>query len=826
MTTRVSNTSAIEQWLPCRACQNPPIVCDRIVGRKPIALVLDYPTNLEKSKGRLLQGDTGKLIRATLKTLGVDERDVNVITALNCKPPTAKPKLLRESMACCRARLLRELRSLNVEKVLCLGTIGYTALTSTDKIARMDKVHGRWMPVYGMWMIGTYSPTRVIMDPELYRDWIKAFVKFFDTDKREPWPDIRMYVPSTTRELRDNLESIGGFDSKYQLSLDIETTGFSPIEDEVVAVGFGAMRNETDGDIVIIDYELLQDERTWWMIADQLEFGWNVPHNGKFDLKFIVQVFRKLGIDFRIGKIDDTLLENYCLDERPWGRYGAHSLKNISRVRYDAPDYDINVGEWIKLWKQAKRDGNKSMLDALEKTLHTYLALDCYYTARLGRDLPEEIKKESKRLYKLYRRLLIPASNMLSAVELRGCNMDKHHLLNLREQLLEQIHGSTEIIRDFADDDSFNPASTKQIYSLLYDALKLPITTIEHSGRHKGGPTSAITLKRLRAQFPEYADLFNEILTWRRLQNTLGTYVNGLLNRIDPDGRLRPDFLLHGTATGRLSSLNPNAQNIPEKTHTIVDLRAAFIPTADDWVLIDADYSQLELRVAAHVSKDPNFVEVYREGRDLHQRVLTLVFGRTDASHYERWLAKGMVFGAMYARTAKAMVAGPEMDYLVNELGGEPWPLAKMQAFFDAFFAEYTELAKWQANAKKEVYKKQMLETEMGRIRRFPFISSMDKGSAGRMAINTPFQSLASDINLDAAVRIHERLERINRKAGKTLAHIILLIHDSVIAEAHESVSDQVQCIMREEMENVPIDTEVPFKVNIAVAKNWGDCHD
>jgi len=138
-----SRTDAVEYSLPCRHCNNSPIVCDRIVGREPIALVLDYPTALEAKQGKLLQGDTGRLIRATLKAIGIDEKDVSVITALNCKPPTAKPKLLRESMACCRARLLRELRSLDIEKVLCLGTLGYTALTSTDKIARMDKVHCR-----------------------------------------------------------------------------------------------------------------------------------------------------------------------------------------------------------------------------------------------------------------------------------------------------------------------------------------------------------------------------------------------------------------------------------------------------------------------------------------------------------------------------------------------------------------------------------------------------------------------------------------------------------------------------------------------------------
>src|SRR6516164_11303953 len=134
----------------CRLCTNPPTLCQRKVGKTKQAIVLDYPTKLEANKGHLLEGDTGRLIKQTLNGLDIDIKDLHVVTALNCKPNAAKPKELREAMECCRARLLRELRSLGVDKVLCCGTIGYSSLTSTEKIPRMDKVHGRWMSVYGM----------------------------------------------------------------------------------------------------------------------------------------------------------------------------------------------------------------------------------------------------------------------------------------------------------------------------------------------------------------------------------------------------------------------------------------------------------------------------------------------------------------------------------------------------------------------------------------------------------------------------------------------------------------------------------------------------
>jgi DNA polymerase I-like protein with 3'-5' exonuclease and polymerase domains len=184
-----------------------------------------------------------------------------------------------------------------------------------------------------------------------------------------------------------------------------------------------------------------------------------------------------------------------------------------------------------------------------------------------------------------------------------------------------------------------------------------------------------------------------------------------------------------------------------------------------------------------------------------------------------------MVFGAMYDRSPAAMVVGPEMDYLVNELGGEPWDLPRMEEFFSKFFGEFHELKKWQIAQKKDIYKTQVLETEMGRLRRFPFIRANDHGAAGRQAINTPIQSLASDFNLDAMVRIHNRIDKMNRKAGKVLAHVVLIIHDSVAVEAHKSVKERVKRIIQEEMENPPIKTKVPFKVNISEAANWGETH-
>jgi DNA polymerase-1 len=682
----------------------------------------------------------------------------------------------------------------------------------------MDKVHGKWLSVYGMQLIGTYSPTRVIMDPEFYRDFYRAFEKFFTTTGREPWPDIRYSIPETVSELNHDLTNLGAFTDR-QLSCDIETTGFSPFEDEILCMGFGALTNGTDGNVVIITQELLDYQATWFAIANQLRYGCTAFHGGKFDLKFIIKALEKFGIDCVFNNIDDTLLLNYCLDERPWGKYGAHSLKNISRVRYDAPDYDIEVGKWLAEYKKATPERKQEML----AELYNYLALDCYYTARLATDLRNDVAEESANLLELYEWLLVPGSLALTDIELYGCKLDRNYLEGMKEKLTHDLEVSTQKIREYVEDPDFNPGSVKQTHNLLYKTLGLPVTKTERKGKLQEGPTSQPVIRILRSRYPEYRYLFDEIIKWRGIKKTLGTYINGLLDRMEFDDRVRSDFLLHGTGTGRISSVNPNLQNISVESHTGFDIRTAFIPEDDEWLFIESDYSQLELRVAAHLTGDENFIQAYVDGRDLHKDAATAVFKKDTFTDYERVMSKNMVFGAMYDRGAPSIAFGPEMDYLVNELGGTRWTLNEVDTFFKRFFARYPQLKEWQVEQKRAVYRDQVLETELGRLRRFPLITDRDNGAVGRQGINTPIQSVASDITLDALIRIHARLKRLNRKAGRVVAHIVLTVHDSILTECRRSYAQQVKGIIAEEMSQVPIDTVVPFVAKITTGKNRGN---
>lgn len=721
-------------------------------------------------------------------------------------------------MECCRARLLRELRSLRIKRVLCLGTIGYAALTSTEKIPRMDKVHGRWMSVYGMQLIGTYSPTRVLMDAELFRDFAKAFTKFFTTDGREPWPKVRVHRVRWPHEFAQWLADF----AVDPVSCDIETDGFSPVYDNVLAVGFGHIADDNSGDVAILDQALLEEYETWELIASQLTHGFTDFHNSRFDLKFLCRMMREFGIEFNLSGIGDTMLLNYCRDERPMGRYGAHSLKNMSRVEYDAPDYDIDMNKWIKEWKSPKT--TKARRHQMIKELHVYLSLDCYYTARLGRDLRDEVESESPKLLKLYDDLYINGTLALADIEYHGCKIDRPYLEGLAKDLSHQSDTVLRKIREYVENPEFNPNSSKQMHKLLYTDLELPVTKTARRGKLREGPTSQPVLRILRGKYPKYKEIIDLIIEYRRLQKTLGTYIYGLLDRIDPDDRIRGNFLQHGTVTGRLSSQDPNLQNIPEKSHIGFDVRAAFIPSHKGWYMIESDYSQLELRVAAHLSNDTNFVQAYIDGRDLHKDVTDAVYQREDVTPYERWLSKCLTFGAMYGRGEESLAFGPEMEYWENELGGKRWTIEETRVFFKRFFDKYPEFRDWQNNQRKIAYRQQYVETPLGRIRRFPFISRNDNGAAGRQAMNTPIQSTASDITFSALIRIHSRLKALNNQIGRVVAHVVLTVHDSITTECHPKYLDQVVKIIDEEMKKAPIKSRVPFEAKIGVGPNWSEC--
>lgn len=805
----------------CRNCPAPEgAVCDRPEGRYDIAVVVDFPTNLEARRGRLMEGDTGQLIRAVMRAGGAKDNTYYTTSALNCRPSDHRREtVLRTYMEACRRRLIHELIEVGAKKVICMGPVGYSALMSSPKIVRTVNFRGRWKQAYGMNILLTYNPINVLVDPQFFRDFAYDVSKFLTTKGREPYPRVDVWIPKDWYELRDAFDMIEEYP---HVAADFETTGFSPLDDRPLTLGYCVIEEDpTIGHAVVIPRELLEMPKTWKLIGHQLQSDQpTVWHNAKFDLKFARVLLELMGLKYEPWNIHCTMMLTYLLDERS-GKYAIHGLESISRFRYDAPDYGIHMGKWLKEF--AKLKDPKAKRAAIRRMMQ-YCGIDCYYTARLLPDLLAELEDESDALVDVYYDILIPGSIALADVELHGFRIDSLKLEELRTKLVRQRNRVLKALRKDIGNSEFNPGSTQQVHRLLYHELKLPPIQSARKGKAVEGPTSAPILRLQKEAHPEYGDILDGIMEYRTLVKAIGTWVDGMFEQVGSDERVRTTILLQGTETGRTSSRQPNMQNVQEVSKHDIDIRGCFIPTDDDWILFEGDYSQLEPRVAAHLSGDPDWTQAFIDGLDLHQTAATKLFNVTpeDTTVLQRWLAKTAVLGTMYGRGGESVAYGPEMNYVVNVLGGRRWTAQETEAFFKQIFKQYPVYGRWVQEQHRTAYRDHYVETPFGRKRRFPFIARSDRGTVARQSVNTPIQSTASDICLSALIRIHDRFQELNRQYGESVAYVILTIHDSILGECKRFVKNKVKRILKEEMEqNVPIKSDVPFKCEIHFGESW-----
>lgn len=814
-------------------------------GPADIAVVVDHPTDIEAKKDTFLESDSGHLVRMVLQANGIDPDEVYLCSALNCRPVKDSEAMKKNAMLSCRPRLVHELKEIGPSKILCLGPIGFSALTSADKVMPITRVRGKWHQAYGWNVLATFNPTMVMGVPDFFRDFEEDVVKFATMDGPEPAPHVEEWVLETKKDVEEGFSFI---EQASFVSIDVETTGFNPHRDRLLAVGLGVLyEGDRDGVSIVLPEHMLEKRYVAAEIDYQLrrEDQASIFHNAKFDLKFLKKLLEQFGLDILVQRLEDTMLLHYLLDERPMGRFQSHSLKNMARTRCDAPDYDIQMGKWLKAWADANATGREK----LRKQMHTYLALDCYYTARLFPPLVNEVTEESIDLLSVYNNLLLPGSIALGDVEYHGALLDRDFYEKTWVDLKNRSAPLLEHLQKVTGNAEFNPNSPKQVKEWIYGDLGMPYGEKERKqylkdphagavnrrkrkvsdlkeeahtarrGKLKEGPTAKVVLKSL---YKSCKDLDPEgtipaILEYRNLTKNAGTYVKGMLDRIDDDDRIRGDFLPHGTATGRLASSNPNLQNIPEASHTKVEVRNGFV-VPEGYGMIAADYSQLELRIAAHVSDDDNFCQMFIDGRDPHQEVAFAFFQKPEdqISAYERYMAKCVNFGVIYDRGAESIALGPEMEYVVD-IGGTRWTTEEVREFFDKFFGHFPDFGKWREAQKAWAYEHQYVESPLGRRRRFPMIPRNDAGAVGRQAVNSPIQGTASDFTLNALININRRLKDYP-------AHIISTIHDSILTEARLDCIDEVAEIHREEMEdNVPLESRVPFKVEIKVGTRWGE---
>lgn len=399
----------------------------------------------------------------------------------------------------------------------------------------------------------------------------------------------------------------------------------------------------------------------------------------------------------------------------------------------------------------------------------------------------------------LFYKVEMPLIKVLSELETQGFMVDKEILNQIGFQLSEDIDLLTAQIFNFAGEE-FNINSPKQLGVILFDKLKLPIIKKTKTGYS----TNAEVLEELSSKH----EIIDKIFNYRQLVKLKSTYIDGLLVSVSDDGKIHSSFNQTVTTTGRISSTEPNLQNIPVKLEQGKRIRKAFIPSSKNRIILSADYSQIELRVLAHISKDENLIDAFKSNQDIHKRTAAEILSIPidEVTSTERSRAKAINFGIVYGLSD----FGLSRDIKI--------PIKEAKKYIDNYFERYKGVKEYLDSAIRDGKANGYVKTHMNRLRYIPEINSSNRNIkmlGERLAMNTPIQGTAADIIKIAMVNVSNRIknEKLNSK-------LILQVHDELVLEVEKSELELIKKIVKEEMESA-ITLEVPLIVDVNWGNNW-----
>jgi DNA polymerase-1 len=509
-----------------------------------------------------------------------------------------------------------------------------------------------------------------------------------------------------------------------------------------------------------------------------------VGQNIKYDWIVLAQAGVTLA-----GRMVDSMILSYLLESGERN----HSLDEISQRLLDHKM--IPISDLIGKGKNQKK------MDEVEVALVAeYAAEDADATWRITEKLEPIVRDQD--LWTLYDDVERPLVEVLARMEKAGVVVDVPRLKQLSDEFAKRL---TEIEREIylQAGGEFNIASAQQLREILYDRLKLPIL-----GKTPGGEpsTAAEILEELAPMHP----LPRMLMEHRQLSKLKNTYLDALPTVIGSDSRVHASFNQTVAATGRLSSSEPNLQNIPVRSEQGRQIRQAFIAPGPDWVLLTADYSQIELRMLAHFCQDENLLEAFRTGRDIHNVVAGQIFGVDESAvtDEQRRQAKTVNFGVIYGLSAYGLASRLSISQ------------SEAAIFIEAYFAKYPGIDTWMTTVLEEAKSTGRVKTILGRRRPIQGIKSTtgrQRNLAERTAINTVIQGSAADLIKMAMIRIDQEL-----RALKLQSRLILQIHDELVFEVPKSELAQVRELVRRLM-NSALDLNVPIEVDVAAGPNWLD---
>jgi DNA polymerase I len=771
----------------------------------PVCVVGEAPGAEELRSGLPFVGQSGKLLSRALSRVGIDESQVYFTNALRCRPPIGKAPP-REAIEACRSRLLAEVGSAERKVTIALGGSALKSLLG-DHSLKITSERGKAFTTDWGVVVTANHPAFILRSHGEYPRFVAdlRYAAGFLQGAKVKDPGVTRWDLVTPQNIRRVVDFL--LTQEY-LAADIETSGFNALTDQILCLSVAWTKNRVA--VFPINHPL--DGRSLWPDNVVVNFGRQIIrlleapgpkwiwHNGKYDTSFL----RTVGADARVD--EDCMLMHYSLNEQR----GTHDLGQLASDYLGAPNWkDKMVEEAIAKGYIKKR--SESWAKIPPDVMYPYNARDADLTYQLFFQLrAEQERPKNFGLPKLYRHLLVPASRFLQDVERYGMwvntdyldkadeeyqarlEVERHDILTAVEPLFDVARYQKVTGAGKLKGGIFNPGSPKQKLYVLRDVLGFRITD-----------TRRETLEDL----PDN-ELVSAILRWMKTMKVISTYIHGVQERIDYDGRIHATYLIHGTVTGRLSSRNPNLQNIPrDKT-----IRNIF-QSPPGRVLVEFDYSQAELRVLAVLSDDEFLKQVYRTGRDLHDEVSTALFPNWDPGTFEgqeqRVRAKFLNFGIAYGRGAKS---------ISEEFG---MPFSDAQRMVKDWFARAPGAKTYIDSQRAAPTTGALLKTPFGRRRRFNLVTRDTLVPIQNEAVNFAIQSTASDLTLLSGLRIHDCLVK------QWNAHITNLVHDSILVEMPEDGDiDGMITYVKGYMEELPrtiLHTDVPFTVDAKVGRRWGD---
>ncbi|MFO7656587.1 MAG: DNA polymerase I [Bacteroidales bacterium] len=593
------------------------------------------------------------------------------------------------------------------------------------------------------------------------------------------------YVLIDTPEKRKNL--IGVLQNQPAFCFDTETTGLDALNVEIVGLSFSFRAHEA----FYVPFHADQVEATRVLSEFAGLFSNEKIKKTGQNLKYDLQVLSIYGIEVR-GEIFDTLIAHYLVQpELP------HNMNYLSGVylRYNPVSIETLIGP--------KGKGQLNMRNVDIEKIKEYAGEDADITWQLQSILKIELEKLN--MLKLAENVEMPLVQVLADMEKSGFKISTNDLNNYAHILKKEIINLETEIHNLAG-IQFNIASPKQLGEILFDRLK--IVSDAKKTKTKQYSTNEETLTQLKGKH----QIIDRVLEYRTLVKLLNTYVEALPKLVNNHtGKVHTSFEQAWVATGRLSSKNPNLQNIPIRDERGREIRKSFIASDDEHILLSADYSQIELRLMAHMSGDKNMIEAFKKGEDIHTATAARIFN-VDLGQVTREMrgkAKTANFGIIYGISAFGLSQRLNISR------------SEAKELIDGYFAAYGEVKRYMDRAILLAKENGYVETIMGRRRYLREINSPNaliRGNAERNAINAPIQGSAADIIKQAMVNIHRRLKNNVR------SKMILQVHDELIFDVYKPELETIKAIVRNEMEKA-VELAVPLVVDIGIGANWLDAH-